>query len=251
MAHRHRLVPVDRVSTPAAAGPIGCPDAPDQTTWPAVQARDLYRFFRAGEEETVALRGVSLRVAAGEWVAVVGPSGSGKSTLLHLLAGLDEPDGGSVHVLGERMSHRSEAIRARLRAGAIGVLFQSGNLLPQLTVTGNVRLAQRLVRRARPPLVAGILFSLGLRSRADAYPGDLSGGELARAGLAVALANNPVAILADEPTGELDATTESEVLGLLTDRAARGAAILVASHSPAVAAAADRVITLYDGTVTV
>ena len=220
-------------------------------TEPLVSCVDVAHTYGHGGTAVVAVHGTTCQVLRSTRVAVTGPSGSGKSTLLHLLAGLDEPDGGSVHVLGERMSHRSEAIRARLRAGAIGVLFQSGNLLPQLTVTGNVRLAQRLVRRARPPLVAGILFSLGLRSRADAYPGDLSGGELARAGLAVALANNPVAILADEPTGELDATTESEVLGLLTDRAARGAAILVASHSPAVAAAADRVITLYDGTVTV
>jgi putative ABC transport system ATP-binding protein len=241
---------MDDVSTPDG-GAGNRPGAGDPAIRPVIEAHSLYRFFRAGEEETLALCGVSLTVAAGQIVAVVGPSGSGKSTLLHLLAGLDDPDGGSVHVLGERMSHRSEPIRARLRAGAIGVLFQSGNLLPQQTVTGNVRLAQRLARTARPPLVAGILFSLGLRSRADAYPGDLSGGELARAGLAVALANNPVAILADEPTGELDATTESEVLGLLTDRAARGAAILVASHSPAVAAAADLVITLNDGIVTV
>ena len=250
MAHRHRLVPVDQVSTPAAAGPIGRPVAPDQTTWPAVQARDLYRFFRAGEEETVALRGVSLRVAAGEWVAVVGPSGSGKSTLLHLLAGLDEPDGGSVHVQGQRMSHQSEPIRARLRARVIGMLFQSGNLLPHLTVTGNLRLVQRLACPARPTAVEEVLASLGLRSRADAYPGELSGGELARAGLAVALAGDPAVILADEPTGELDATTEREVLGLLAARAALGAAILVVSHSSAVATAADRVITLNDGVVT-
>ncbi len=130
------------------------------------------------------------------------------------------------------------------------MLFQSGNLLPHLTVTGNLRLGQRLAGTARPPQITEILSSLGLRSRADAYPGDLSGGELARAGLAVALAGDPVVILADEPTGELDATAESVVLGLLADRANRGAAIVVASHSPAVAAAADRVITLNDGIVT-
>jgi putative ABC transport system ATP-binding protein len=130
------------------------------------------------------------------------------------------------------------------------VLFQSGNLLPQLTVTGNLRLAQQLARRARPPHIPEILSSVGLRSRADHHPGELSGGELARAGLAVALANDPVVILADEPSGELDATAESGVLGLLADRARSGAAIMVASHSPAVAAAAHRVITLNDGTVT-
>ena len=253
MAHRYRLLPVGRreaSGSGVAVGPTDRHDTGDPAIRPAIEAHSLYRFFRAGEEETLALCGVSLAVAAGEMVAVVGPSGSGKSTLLHLLAGLDEPDGGSVHVQGQRMSHQSEPVRARLRAHAIGVLFQSGNLLPHLTVAGNLRLGQRLAGTARPPQITEILSSLGLRSRADAYPGDLSGGELARAGLAVALAGDPVVILADEPTGELDATAELVVLGLLADRANRGAAIVVASHSPAVAAAADRVITLNDGMVT-
>jgi putative ABC transport system ATP-binding protein len=242
---------VDGVSVPGRSVAVGpTDDAGDPAIRPAIEAHSLFRFFRAGEEETLALCGVSLTVAAGEVVAVVGPSGSGKSTLLHLLAGLDEPDGGSVHVRGQRMSHQGEPVRARLRASAIGVLFQSGNLLPHLSVTGNFRLAQRLARPARPPRIKEILSSLGLRSRANAYPGDLSGGELARAGLAVALAGDPVVILADEPTGELDANAELGVLGLLVDRAAGGAAIVVASHSPAVAAAADRVITLNDGIVT-
>jgi putative ABC transport system ATP-binding protein len=216
----------------------------------ALDARSLYRFFRAGDEETLALRGVSLTVAAGEVVAVVGPSGSGKSTLLSLLAGVDEPDGGTVRVRGERLSHRSEPVRARLRARMIGVLFQSGNLLGHLSVTGNIRLAQRLAEHPDPPAVTDLLAGLGLTSRAGAYPGELSGGELARAGLAVALANDPAVLLADEPTGELDAHTETQVLDLLAAHAERGVAILVASHSPAVAAAADRVITLTDGTVT-
>lgn len=109
---------------------------------PALEARNLYRFFRAGEEETLALRGVSLTVHAGATVAVLGPSGSGKSTLLHCLAGLDEPDGGTVFVRGERLSHRPEAERARIRAHRIGVLLQGGNLLQHLDVRGNVRVAQ-------------------------------------------------------------------------------------------------------------
>ena len=155
-------------------------------------------------------------VAAGEMVAVVGPSGSGKSTLLSLLAGLDEPDGGTVHVQGQRLSHQSEPVRARLRARMIGVLFQSGNLLPHLTVTGNIRprAAPRASTPARPR-IPDLLAGLGLTARAAAYPGELSGGELARAGLAVALANNPAVLLADEPTGELDAHTETQVLDLL------------------------------------
>ena len=216
----------------------------------ALEANSLYRFFRAGDEETLALRGVSLHVAAGEIVAVAGPSGSGKSTLLSLLAGLDEPDGGTVYVHGQRLSHQSEANRARLRARMIGVLFQSGNLLPHLTVTGNIELAQRLADNAARPHIPDLLAGLGMTARAAAYPGELSGGELARAGLAVALANNPAVLLADEPTGELDAHTETQVLDLLRARTEHGVAILVASHSPAVAAAADRVITLSDGRVT-
>ena len=132
----------------------------------------------------------------------------------------------------------------------IGVLFQSGNLLPHLTVTGNIELAQRLADHAGRPHIPDLLAGLGMTARAAAYPGELSGGELARAGLAVALANNPAVLLADEPTGELDAHTETQVLDLLRARAEHGVAILVASHSPAVAAAADRVITLTDGRVT-
>ncbi|MEP6979289.1 MAG: ABC transporter ATP-binding protein [Nakamurella sp.] len=216
----------------------------------AIEAQALYRFFRAGEEETLALQGVSLTVAAGEVVAVTGPSGSGKSTLMALLAGLDEPDGGTVRVQGERLSHRTETARARMRARSIGVLFQSGNLLAHLTVTANLDLAQQLSGHHRRPVITGLLAELGLTSRATAYPAELSGGELARAGLAVALANEPAVLLADEPTGELDASTEAQVLSLLTSRAAAGVAILVASHSPAVAGIADRTITLADGVVT-
>lgn len=220
------------------------------TTRSALEALSLYRFFRAGDEETLALRGVSLSVAAGEMVAVVGPSGSGKSTLLSLLAGLDEPDGGTVYVHGQRLSHQSEPARARLRGQKIGVLFQAGNLLPHLRVAGNIEIAQRLAGRDSRQDIPELLAGLGLRERASAYPAELSGGELARAGLAVALANNPVVLLADEPTGELDAHTETQVLDLLIGLAEQGVAILVASHSPAVAIAANRVITLTDGEVT-
>ena len=214
-----------------------------------MQARELYRFFRAGDEEIQALRGVSFTLAAGELVAVTGPSGSGKSTLLACLAGLDEPDGGTVRIHGNRLSHQSEPVRARLRARWIGMLFQSGNLFAHLTVAQNVQLAPRLIGGDRPA-AAGLLAELGIDHRAYAYPGQLSGGELARAGLAVALANDPAVLLADEPTGELDRATEAAVLDLLADRADRGVAVLVASHSPAVAAAADRVLVLTDGQLT-
>nr|WP_286275972.1 ATP-binding cassette domain-containing protein [Mycolicibacterium sp. TUM20985] len=217
---------------------------------PVLEAASLYRFFRAGDEETLALRGVSMTLRAGEMVAVVGPSGSGKSTLLACLAGLDEPDGGFVRVAGDRISHRPEQTRARLRARRIGLLFQSRNLLGHLTVIQNVTLAQQFARRRPGALAPGVVLdSLGIAGRSDAYPNQLSGGELARAGLAVAVANAPVVLLADEPTGELDTASERVVLDILRRQADSGTAILIASHSPAVAAAANRTITLSDGLI--
>jgi len=215
----------------------------------ALDASSLYRFFHAGEEETLALQGVSLTVGRGELVAVVGPSGSGKSTLLACLAGLDEPDGGCVLIEGERLSRRPEPERAALRARRVGVLFQSGNLLDHLTVAENVALAQRVAGRPNPGRAAGLLEALGLARRAHARPAELSGGETARAGLAVALANDPAVVLADEPTGELDSASEARVLDLLWAHAAAGGAVVVATHSPAVAAAAARTLHLRDGRV--
>ncbi|MEO9137870.1 MAG: ATP-binding cassette domain-containing protein [Jatrophihabitans sp.] len=214
---------------------------------PALDACALHRFFHSGDEETQALRGVTITVQPGEFVAIVGPSGSGKSTLLSCLAGLDEPDGGTVRIGGTRITRRPEAERARLRARLIGVLTQTGNLLNHLSVAQNIALARHLAGESR--LRDDHLEELGLSHRAHARPDTLSGGETVRAGLAVALANDPPVLLADEPTGELDSTTEAQVLAILTRRAHNGTALLVASHSAAVAAAADRVITLRNGAV--
>ncbi len=214
-----------------------------------VRADDLYRFYHAADDETLALRGVSLRVQAGEVVAVTGPSGSGKSTLLACLAGLEEPDGGTVRIAGKVVSRRPEAVRAELRGRSIGMLFQSGNLLEHLDIDANLAVAQRLAGGGRPIIRRDLLDQLGLRSREHSTPAELSGGELARAGLAVALVNDPPIVLADEPTGEVDADTEQQILALLRDRAGFGRAVVVASHSPAVAAAADRVVHLIDGRV--
>jgi putative ABC transport system ATP-binding protein len=217
---------------------------------PALEARNLYRFFRAGEEETLALRGVSLTVERGAIVAVLGPSGSGKSTLLRCLAGLDEPAGGMVFVRGERVSHRPETERARIRARRIGVLLQAGNLLQHLDLRGNVRVIQLASGGDTPrQRVEELLEQVGLAERRNAYPTELSGGELARAGLAVALANDPDVVLADEPTGELDGDTEQQVLRLLAEHVGRGAGLVVVTHSPEVARMADRVLTLTDGQV--
>ena len=215
----------------------------------AAEAVDLYRFFHAGEAETLALRGASLRLRAGELVALVGPSGSGKSTLLACLAGLDEPDGGYVSILGERLTRRPEAERARRRAEAIGILLQSGNLFEGLPVDGNMRLQQRLAGRPNPVRVDALLARVGLAERRRAVPGHLSGGEAARAGLAVALAAAPALLLADEPTGEVDAETEARILDLLQEACRDGMAALIATHSPALAARADRVLRIEDGRI--
>ncbi len=217
---------------------------------PVLKASDLYRFYHAGDDETLALRGVSISVEAGEMVTITGPSGSGKSTLLACLAGLDEPDGGVVRVAGEVMSRRPETERALLRARCVGMLFQSGNLFEHLSVEQNVALAQRLTGRLDRGAATALLADLGLARSAGARPSELSGGEAARAGLAVALANDPPLLLADEPTGEVDGMNETKVLDVLRQRAEAGAAVVVVSHSPAVAAAADRSIALFDGRVT-
>jgi putative ABC transport system ATP-binding protein len=211
----------------------------------ALRADRVYRFFRAGDEETLAVQGVSLELIVGQVVALSGPSGSGKSTLLACLAGTQEPSGGTVWVEGERMSGRTEAARARLRARSIGTMAQSSNLFAHLTVADNVRLA-RHIGRSRAD-VAELLDALGIAARGRAWPHELSGGELARASLAVALINAPAVLLADEPTGELDEATEERVLALFRSRAESGCAVLVASHSPAVRKVADRVLTIDDG----
>ena len=212
-------------------------------------ATDLYRFYHAGDEETLALRGVSLEVDAGEIVAVTGPSGSGKSTLLACLAGLDEPDGGMVRIADEPLSRRSETERASIRSRRIGVLLQNANLLEHLTVAENVRLVQHLARNRSERPVAAVLGEVGMGNRSRSHPSELSGGELARAGLAVALANDPSVVLADEPTGELDHGNAAKLIALLRDRARSGSAVVVVTHSRALAAEADRTIVLRDGLV--
>jgi putative ABC transport system ATP-binding protein len=214
-----------------------------------LRARELYRFYRAGDEETLALRGVCLEVPAGKLLTVAGPSGSGKSTLLACLAGLDEPDGGSVYLRERRISHRPEHERSALRARHIGTLFQAANLLEHLTIRRNLELVQRLAGRRDRDRADALIEAVGLTRRSGARPSELSGGEAVRAGLAVALANDPDVLIADEPTGELDGQTEAEVLALIRDQADRGKAVVLASHSAAVAALADQVIQLKDGQV--
>jgi putative ABC transport system ATP-binding protein len=212
-----------------------------------IEGFELYRFYHSGDVETAALRGVSLQVKAGEFVAIMGPSGSGKSTLLSCLAGLDEPDGGYVQVGGERMSRRSESVRAKLRARNIGILMQSGNLFEHLTLGGNIELQMRLANAYNASEIDPMLSRLGLAQRRHAYPSQLSGGELARGGLAVALTARPHVLLADEPTAEVDSETEGQLMRQLMQQRQGGMAMLIFTHSKSLAAQADRLLTLQDG----
>jgi putative ABC transport system ATP-binding protein len=214
-----------------------------------LEAFNLYRFYHAEQEETLALRGVSLYVEEGELVAVMGPSGCGKTTLLACLAGLDEPDGGYVMLNGSRLTRRPEAERAARRGTEIGILLQSDNLIGHLSIKDNIRLQMRLVRRLNENWLKELISLVGLEERQRAYPSQLSGGEAARAGLAVALAAAPKVLLADEPTGEVDVETEEPILRLFEARRANGDATLVATHSRALAERADRIINLLDGRV--
>lgn len=210
----------------------------------ALEANDLYRFYHVGDEETRALRGVSLRLEPGEFVAVMGASGSGKSTLLACLCGLDDPDGGQVTVAGMRLSRRPEAQRASLRARRLGVLLQTENLLEHLSVFENAQLVAGSGHDAR---LLELFTRVGLRERLDSRPSQLSGGELARAGLAVALAAQPSLLVADEPTAEVDAETEQKVLDVIEAFCRGGGAALIATHSAELARRADRVLHIKDG----
>ncbi|MGA8980468.1 MAG: ATP-binding cassette domain-containing protein [Pedococcus sp.] len=215
---------------------------------PVLEARGLHRFFRRGGEEVAALRDVSLTLLPGEVVAIVGPSGSGKSTLLNMLAGLDDPDGGSVRVAGRQLSHEPPSVQARVRGELIGVLTQASGLVEHLDLLDNLRLAASFRHDAgSTSALHALLDDVQLSEHAHARPSTLSGGETARANLAVALVGGPRLLLADEPTAEVSAAEEATVLQLLRRlQPAEGATLLV-THSAAVAAAADRVVHLLDG----
>lgn len=215
-----------------------------------LEAFDLYRFFHVEEEETLALKGVSVCVDSSEILAVQGPSGSGKSTLLACLAGLDEPDGGYVALMGNRITRKPEAERASLRARMIGIMLQSGNLFDHLSVEDNIRLQLHLAGKGDAQArIHELLELVDLVHVRHARPSQLSGGEAARAGLAVAVSTRPKVLLADEPTGEVDSETEKRILHLLDVYRKEGAAVMMVTHSAAAAACADRTVRLLDGRV--
>jgi len=218
-----------------------------------IQIRDVVKTYPLGAGEFTALDQINLHVAAGELVAIVGRSGSGKTTLLNLLAGIDRPTSGTVHVAGANLGKLSEAGLAGWRGQSIGLVFQFFQLLPTLTVAENVmlpmdfaRIIPAVERRAR---ALALLERVGVGDQADKLPATLSGGQQQRAAVARALANDPPLILADEPTGNLDSATAGAVLELFASLNAEGRTVVVVTHERDVRAVASREVTLMDGRI--
>ena len=214
---------------------------------PLLRVRGLIKTVGSGHSGRRVLDGVDLDLEAGELVAVVGPSGSGKSTLLHLAGGLDRPDAGQVAVAGQSLQGRSDRALARLRALHLGFVFQAFHLVPELSGEENVRLAARFGPHGAAGRVAALIDAMDLRAVAASLPAQLSGGEQQRFAVARALVNDPAVVLADEPTGNLDARSGAIVLGLLRVATDAGRGVLVVTHDEAVTARADRVLSLRDG----
>ncbi len=219
---------------------------------PILETRHLRKVYEGGATDVVAVDDVSLAIQAGEFVAIMGPSGCGKSSLLHLLGGLDRPTSGEIRINGQRVDRLSETEWAKLRRTTIGFVFQFFNLIPNFSVADNVELAARVagiphadVRRRRDAL----LLQLGLSGLAEATPARISGGQQQRVAIGRALVNEPLLLLADEPTGNLDTRMAAEVVDVLRQRNAAGQTIVMVTHDPVVAAAASRCLTLRDGRV--
>jgi putative ABC transport system ATP-binding protein len=224
--------------------------APPETE-AAVAATTLTRTYGEGGSAVHALRGVSLHVPAGQFTAVMGPSGSGKSTLMHLLAGLDTPDAGAVHIAGEDITRMSDRELTRLRRKHIGFVFQSFNLLPTLSAQENVLLPLSISgRRPEPGAIDALMERMGLSDRRDHRPAELSGGQQQRVAVARALVTRPTVLFADEPTGNLDSASGAEVLSLLRDAVELdGQTTVMVTHDARAAATADRVLFLADGRI--
>ena len=217
-----------------------------------LRTENLTKVFRTEEVETTALNGVNIEVKDGEFVAIMGPSGCGKSTLLSILGLLDNPTGGNYFLDGEEVGHLREKDRTRFRKGRIGFVFQSFNLIEELTVEENIDLQLRYLgigRKERRERVLEILRKVNLSQRAGHYPQQLSGGQQQRVAIARAVVGKPRLILADEPTGNLDSKNGLEVMELLSSLHAEGSTIVMVTHSQHDAAYADRIITLFDGEV--
>jgi putative ABC transport system ATP-binding protein len=216
-----------------------------------VVARDLSRRYGAGDTAVDALRGVSLSIPRGHLTAVMGPSGSGKSTLMHILAGLDKPTSGNVEIDGIELTTLKDNDLTRLRRKHIGFVFQFFNLLPMLTAEENVLLPLSIAgEKPEPAWIAELLDATGLTDRRSHRPAELSGGQQQRVAVARALVSKPTVLFADEPTGNLDSQTSSEILGLLRGAVdTYGQTTVMVTHDPRAATIADRVLFLADGVI--
>jgi putative ABC transport system ATP-binding protein len=218
---------------------------------PLVEILDLHKMYRTREVSFEALRGVSLEINAGDYVAIMGPSGSGKSTLLHLVGGLDQPTAGSVLIDGHPLEEMDQTALAKFRRTHIGFVFQFFNLIDNLTVQANVELPALLSRRANRKAIhrrAGeLLARLDIGSQAIKHPWELSGGQQQRVAIARALINNPTLLLADEPTGNLDSNSGQGVLDILDECNRQGQTILIVTHDASAAAHARHVMFIRDG----
>jgi len=222
------------------------PEAREEVAPAALELVDVFKIYRSGPAETVALRGLDLRIEPGELVAVFGPSGSGKSTMLRLACGLEQPSAGEVRAFGHSLTRLGEDELAEYRARRIAIVFQTLNLWPELTASENVELALKLAGRNGD--VRDALGGFGLTQAAARPASILSGGEQQRVAIAAAAARRAPLVLADEPTAELDEANEARVLEALHQlRDEHGTTIVVVTHSPQVAEAADRVVEIRDG----
>ena len=234
-----------------ASSPVIERAATTDDSQPVVELHGLRKCYTEGGRERVVLDNVDYSFHRGEFVVLLGHSGSGKSTLLNLISGIDRPDGGDVSVLGTVITRLSERERTLFRRDHIGFVFQFFNLIPTLSVLENVTLPQELAGRDRKSVEAAaisLLERVGLADRRDTFPDKLSGGEQQRVAIARALAHDPLVLLADEPTGNLDDVNGERVLALLLELTrGAGRTLLMATHNPDIAPLADRVLQLHDG----
>lgn len=218
-----------------------------------IELRDVHRSYEEDEARVDAVRGISLTIGSGEFVAVIGPSGSGKSTVLNLIGALDQPTSGEVLLSGQSLASRSRKELARIRGVTVGFVFQAFNLVPGISVSENVALPAVLLRR-RPAEyrdeVARLLDLVGLSSKADRLPGQLSGGEQQRVAFARALVMDPPILLADEPTGNLDTKAGQAIIDLLEASHNAGRTIVLVTHDMRLASQAQRIVHLRDGEIT-
>ena len=232
--------------------PMGTPSVPSASD-PVIELQRVTKVYKTGSISVAALRGVSLNITQGEYVAVIGPSGSGKSTLMHILGCLDVPTSGLYRLAGEDVGHMSETALAEVRNRRIGFVFQQFNLLASMTAWQNVELPMvyaGVPRPERKERAMEALARVGLKGRVKHRPGELSGGQQQRVAVARALVTEPDLILADEPTGNLDSQSAADVLRLMDELHESGRTLVLITHDVEVASAAGRVVSMFDGLLT-